>query len=1346
MLCLLVFYSVQAQNWQPIGADDLVQPSYGETNGGRVVVSSLGSPYIAYTDASRGDKLTVMQFDGVNWIAVGSPGFSSGAAIYINLVFDPSGTLYVAYSDLGLSGKGVVKKFNGTSWTSVGGATFSIGQAQYVSLAINSAGTPYVAIQDMTSANYGAYVKSFNGTSWVSVGSGAATSVEATNLSLAFDASGTPNLAYRIEGVGAQVGKAAVVKLSGTSWINVGIPAFTPGTVDFLSLVADAAGVLHVAYRDDANGNKASVKKYVSGAWTDVGLPGFSPGLANFTGLCFDASSVPYVVFNDAANLNNATVMKFTGGAWGYVGAPGFSDGNAMGTSIAIAAGGTPYVVYSDYSKRGKAFVRKYDGISWTAVGPAASVAENAKTTSLSVDGSGNVYLAYADEMNTSKANVKKYSGGVWATVGQPAFSAGEANYISLAVSSTGTPYVAYQDWANGAKATVKQFDGTSWVNVGTAGFTSNAVSFTSITFDPAGIPFLAFRDQANSNKATVKKFVSGSWIDVGIPGFSSGGAWSTSLAIHASGVPYISYSDLAVSSKAIVRKFDGSSWVDVGTPGVSASSVDFTSLALSPTGTPYVVYSVGGNGVNVKRFDGVNWVNVGPASFITGAEEIALTISNAGVPYLSYRQVSNGKKLSVVRFDGTSWVNVGTAGISGGEIVGTDIVAYNSNIYVAYAAGKKVTNPIPSITGWGAYVKMYTEPLVFSASIATALSSICAGTPTTFTSTVANGGVNPGYQWRVNTSAIAGATTTSFTTSTLATGDLVDCIVTSSDPGNPSIMTNAISMTVNNCAPAITALNPALSFCRGDALTVDFTAAGNYTAGNVFTAQLSNSSGSFASPVTIGTLSSTTSGTINASIPSAQAAGSAYRVRIVSSSPALTGADNGNNLSVAVLPTPAQVSIAVTGSLSICPGGGVDFSVPSNVSLSYQWENGGLPIAGATGTNYTAISSGSYTVEATNAAGCSRTSAIKTVSVSASPVATITPSQHQTLCPGQPFAFQANTGSGLSYQWLSNGNPIAGATNSSYIVNAIGIYAVVVTNAAGCLTTSDTVGLSYNACGASIASISPSPNICRGDGISVSYSAPGSFNAGNVFSAQLSNATGSFSAPVTIGTLANITSGTIAAIIPASQAAGSGYRIRIVSSSPASVGVDNGTNLSILIQPTAAQASITANGPLAICAGGTVGLSVTPVAALSYQWRLGGNNIAGATTNAYTASTAGVYSVTVTNANGCSRTSANKTVTLLSSPAASITPSTTQSLCATGSASFTANTGAGLSYNWLMNGSGISGATNSAYNATVAGSYSVQITNSDGCSAVSSDVSVTANCGAVITDGGLRNVCAGRE
>ena len=78
-------------------------------------------------------------------------------------------------------------------------------------------------------------------------------------------------------------------------------------------------------------------------------------------------------------------------------------------------------------------------------------------------------------------------------------------------------------------------------------------------------------------------------------------------------------------------------------------------------------------------------------------------------------------------------------------------------------------------------------------------------------------------------------------------------------------------------------------SWCKNTSFSIPFTATGTYTSGNVFTAQLSDATGSFTSPTTLGTLTSTTSGIIMATIPNTVALGTGYKIRIISSLPAIT-------------------------------------------------------------------------------------------------------------------------------------------------------------------------------------------------------------------------------------------------------------------------------------------------------------------------------------------------------------------------------------------------------------------------------------------------------------------------
>ncbi|MFH0865002.1 MAG: T9SS type A sorting domain-containing protein, partial [Bacteroidota bacterium] len=91
------------------------------------------------------------------------------------------------------------------------------------------------------------------------------------------------------------------------------------------------------------------------------------------------------------------------------------------------------------------------------------------------------------------------------------------------------------------------------------------------------------------------------------------------------------------------------------------------------------------------------------------------------------------------------------------------------------------------------------------SVSIAASPSgAICTGTSVTFTATPANGGT-PTYQWQLNGSSISGATNSLYTSSTLANGDAVTCIMISSiacATGSPAT-SNTVVADVNPLPPA---------------------------------------------------------------------------------------------------------------------------------------------------------------------------------------------------------------------------------------------------------------------------------------------------------------------------------------------------------------------------------------------------------------------------------------------------------------------------------------------------------------------------------------------------------------
>ena len=251
----------------------------------------------------------------------------------------------------------------------------------------------------------------------------------------------------------------------------------------------------------------------------------------------------------------------------------------------------------------------------------------------------------------------------------------------------------------------------------------------------------------------------------------------------------------------------------------------------------------------------------------------------------------------------------------------------------------------------------------------------------------------------------------------------------------------------------------------------------------------------------------------------------------------------------------------------------------------------------------------------------------------------------------------------------------------------------------------------------------------CAGSSVNVSFTTDAAANSGNIFTAQLSNAAGSFSNPTNIGTINSTAAGTIACVIPAGTSAGNGYRIRVVSSNPVVTGSDNGSNITISTNPTPS-----ISGTLSFCQGSSTTLNAGSGYS-SYLWSTGAN------TQIINVNTAGTFTVTVTNANGCSG-SASATTSVNALPVASITPSGTVTTCNT-SQLLSATTGAGYNYQWRLNGSNINGATADTYTATASGVYDVVVT-ANGCSATSSQTNLSLGTGTpVITTNGSTTICS---
>ena len=325
-----------------------------------------------------------------------------------------------------------------------------------------------------------------------------------------------------------------------------------------------------------------------------------------------------------------------------------------------------------------------------------------------------------------------------------------------------------------------------------------------------------------------------------------------------------------------------------------------------------------------------------------------------------------------------------------------------------------------------------------------------------------------------------------------------IDAVLTNDGSNSVSVFMNT-SSTTNTITTSSTVVT---STCSGQNISVPFTCNAPFTGSNVFSAELSDATGSFTSPTVIGTLGSTVSGTINATIPGGTPAGNNYRIRVVSSDPIIVGTDNGIDITIGG--TPVSVSIAISPSDSVCAGTSVTFTatpVNGGSSPSYQWRRNATNV----GTNSPTYITTSYAdndvftcIMTSNIGGCATgnpaTSNPITMTVTPLPITPSVISGANSVCENSSNTYSVTNVSGVTYNWgLPTGWTGSSTTNS-------------INTTAG--TTGGNISISAsNGCGTSSirtlnVSVNPLPNIvvsgntsiCDGDATTLTATGASSY------------------------------------------------------------------------------------------------------------------------------------------------------------------------------------------------------------------------------------------------------------
>jgi len=285
-------------------------------------------------------------------------------------------------------------------------------------------------------------------------------------------------------------------------------------------------------------------------------------------------------------------------------------------------------------------------------------------------------------------------------------------------------------------------------------------------------------------------------------------------------------------------------------------------------------------------------------------------------------------------------------------------------------------------------------------------------------------------------------------------------------------------------------------NYCSGAALNVSFTTNGSANAGNIFIAQLSNSAGSFANPVSIGSLTATAGGTISCTIPAGTTSGSGYRIRVVSSNPVVNGSDNGANLTIS-----GQVASAgspQTAFTSYCANIPITVTVATITNATnYNWTvtNGGIITSGQGTTQITVVfPSGQPTTNSIisvfgSNANCTGATGSTTLTISTT--------------PNTPTASAVSGCANIPINLLGSPAAVPGSTTASYSVSnpytgSSNTYTYTLTTPFGCNATSAAANITVN----------PLPTVtagnvsgCAGTSIALSGSpAGGSFSVPNPY------------------------------------------------------------------------------------------------------------------------------------------------------------------------------------------------------------------------------------------------------
>jgi hypothetical protein len=753
------------------------------------------------------------------------------------------------------------------------------------------------------------------------------------------------------------------------------------------------------------------------------------------------------------------------------------------------------------------------------------------------------------------------------------------------------------------------------------------------------------------------------------------------SISSHplSSSVPAGSSVTLSVSASGTALRYQ---WFKDGgaLSGRTNSSFSIASMTAADQGTyRAVVTNLVGSATSATATLGLilpPTILAGPAgtNVATGGT-ILLTATVSGTAPFTYQWIKDSQPIA--NATGSQWLMTGASSVHSGSY----------QVRVSNAAG--------SVTSAAAMVSVLDRPTIATQP---ASKDVLMGAGFTL-SVVAQGSGVLSYQWYFNDLPLAGATSASYQVPSASAGNAGAYKVT---------VANVVGSVTSQVAtvrvfPRITIVQqPASTTLQvGGQLTLAVQATGPTPLSFQWYRGTVALSGATNPQLQIAQVSSTDAGSYTVEISSVveKVTSTAARVTISGSAPSI---------------------VAHPQSTQVVQGGQLQISVTaSGTGLAYQWLKNETAIPGAVNATYVIASfsssdQGNYRVRVSNSLG-SVVSEIAVVTMIVPPTIAQSPVSTNLATGGTiQLSVVASGTAPLTYQWLKNSQTIVSATGSQFgipiaSVGDSGSYQVRISNAAGSVTSAAAVVSVLDR--PSIVTQPASKNVLNGAPLSLSVVAQGSDPL-------------SYQWYLNDAALSGATSSTFQV---ASASAANAGAYKVIVSNPVGSVTSQVATVQVFPRISIVQQPVGTNVPL----GGELNLAVqaTGPAGLNYQWYRETVALNGAT-NAQlqiaqvSSDQAGSYTVDISNAlERVSSSAALVTVVTVSGEAPTILSQPIGGDYLEGTnltLTVKASSPSPITYQWFLNDSAISGATDSKYQKSPAqtadsGSYTVRVANSNG-------------------------------